>query len=681
LFITFSHLVATTTFVVKATTVVDVEEKGDAAINEIEEDLKVSVTSYGMDENGEIVIDRTINSTQEDMSSIGTTDDSEIIEETYREASNTISDSSVLETPEESVQKNDDAEIEDGIGMLAGENILENMDGSTSDSHSETIENDMEEKINKPSDESQEEEAENDTISALESEMKDKEVEDDVVIGTITTTQEMKVDNGEEIPPASSTLSSKNSTAPESIHDPNHESKEKLDDSSSSPPESTSKFHPEDIEDKAETEGSANNPKKAEITEVEGEQEDTPEMDTTSNGTQLEDEAQGQDENLSSVSEDQQTDDGLELDLDIEAPEVKTIEDESGEGDDVTDQAMIINDENTKDVISEARPLKDHRETETADTNIHEIPTAVTTEVYRGEPWGQYRSTRRIPDLELLRLVFENANKTRINRASGDATSQKVVNNWQKDPLYDEILTTGEGVREPLLTDEHDQKFLDYRSQLLGENDGAASINQSSKSKATNDNEEERQNARGNDNDSNSNSADVNSEFGEGLDDIDKFFEGVNPPDELDVGYGSSIQDVLIDKGKHILLKKIRGVARWLQIGWQTMGRKLEERISQFQLPFQKAEGTTNAESDVNEGAVNSSKGMISNEQRDRIVKNAQEALISAWKVGKQTIELISDLVDGLLDRFDGRNENDSANFEDFNGFDLDNLAKFSPPA
>ena len=38
------------------------------------------------------------------------------------------------------------------------------------------------------------------------------------------------------------------------------------------------------------------------------------------------------------------------------------------------------------------------------------------------------------------------------------------------------------------------------------------------------------------DNTTSSATHDANSDFVEGLDDIDKFFEGVDPPDELDVG-------------------------------------------------------------------------------------------------------------------------------------------------
>lgn len=51
----------------------------------------------------------------------------------------------------------------------------------------------------------------------------------------------------------------------------------------------------------------------------------------------------------------------------------------------------------------------------------------------------------------------------------------------------------------------------------------------------------------------------ANHEFVDGLDDIGKFFEGVEPPDELDVGAsGSSIQEVLMGQTTRIIVKRIR---------------------------------------------------------------------------------------------------------------------------
>ena len=51
----------------------------------------------------------------------------------------------------------------------------------------------------------------------------------------------------------------------------------------------------------------------------------------------------------------------------------------------------------------------------------------------------------------------------------------------------------------------------------------------------------------------------VNSEFVEGLDDIDKLFEDVDPPDEFDVGAsGTSIQDVLMGQTTKIIVKRVK---------------------------------------------------------------------------------------------------------------------------
>ena len=49
----------------------------------------------------------------------------------------------------------------------------------------------------------------------------------------------------------------------------------------------------------------------------------------------------------------------------------------------------------------------------------------------------------------------------------------------------------------------------------------------------------------------------MNKELVEGLEDIAKFFEGVDPPDELDVGAdGSSIEEVLMGQSSKIILKQ-----------------------------------------------------------------------------------------------------------------------------
>lgn len=71
-----------------------------------------------------------------------------------------------------------------------------------------------------------------------------------------------------------------------------------------------------------------------------------------------------------------------------------------------------------------------------------------------------------------------------------------------------------------------------------------------------------------------------NSEFVEGLDDIDKFFEGVDVPDELDVGaVGSSIQEVLMGQGTQIVIKRLKMGFAAIQDGIMTMKVSVVESI------------------------------------------------------------------------------------------------------
>mmetsp|Transcript_54043 Transcript_54043/g.62425 ORF Transcript_54043/g.62425 Transcript_54043/m.62425 type:complete len:883 (-) Transcript_54043:108-2756(-) len=332
----------------------------------------------------------------------------------------------------------------------------------------------------------------------------------------------------------------------------------------------------------------------------------------------------------------------------------------------------------TDSVIRQAQLLGEKQEQ-------HESPTTIVISGYRGEPWGQYRSTRRLPDLELLRLIFEDANNSGTNRSKGDAKSQKVLEEWQTNPLYEENMTmeaaksakdisvVGVGAAFPI--EEQEQELYEYRTRKFGDNDdNVADYNPNAK--GTNDRKNDISSIDSNQN--KKNNADVKSEFVEGLDDIDDFFEGVDPPDELDVGFGSSIQDVLMDKGKHILLKKVRGVLRRIQTGYQMMGHNLKKRVSQFQPPFHRSKETINVASDLKADTTNSSLNTNPNKQYDK--RPIRDAIISALTVGKRTLEQTSDWVDRLLDRFDGRSDDDSTNFEDFNGFDLDNLPTLIPP-
>jgi hypothetical protein len=60
---------------------------------------------------------------------------------------------------------------------------------------------------------------------------------------------------------------------------------------------------------------------------------------------------------------------------------------------------------------------------------------------------------------------------------------------------------------------------------------------------------------------SNTINKDANREFVTGLDDVDKLFESVEVPDELDVGAdGSSMQEVLVGQALKIIMKKVKGL-------------------------------------------------------------------------------------------------------------------------
>ena len=119
--------------------------------------------------------------------------------------------------------------------------------------------------------------------------------------------------------------------------------------------------------------------------------------------------------------------------------------------------------------------------------------------------WGLYLQNERPADLDLLSMVFQD----HLNRQAGGSYESKMKE-----------------ARFPLGMGTHDEE---NEADVTSQQEGVASIKKS-----------------------------VNSEFVEGLDDIGKFFEGVDPPDELDVGAGgSSIQDVLMGQGRQILFKRI----------------------------------------------------------------------------------------------------------------------------
>lgn len=151
--------------------------------------------------------------------------------------------------------------------------------------------------------------------------------------------------------------------------------------------------------------------------------------------------------------------------------------------------------------------------------------------------WGIYSPRSNTPDMEILYQLFESRVKLNLGIESSIPESL----------LKESIFPLGMGSPEESLTSDQEK---DNNSTPDTE-----SVNSS-------------------------NSNDVNMDFVEGLDDLDKFFEGVDPPDELDVGAsGSSMQDMLMQKGKEILTKRFMLGVRFLRQGVETTKGKVLKRL------------------------------------------------------------------------------------------------------
>lgn len=125
---------------------------------------------------------------------------------------------------------------------------------------------------------------------------------------------------------------------------------------------------------------------------------------------------------------------------------------------------------------------------------------------------------------------------------------------------------------------------------------------------------------------------DANREFVTGLDEIDKFFESVSPPDELDVGAdGSSMQDVLVGQGLKIIYKRAKSIGsnvkqRFEKIVEKALPQQLlnlaredeeedEESVEDI-LNMMKGDGPLNLKKDSNTQNINNAKGSSNNDAR-----------------------------------------------------------------
>jgi hypothetical protein len=209
--------------------------------------------------------------------------------------------------------------------------------------------------------------------------------------------------------------------------------------------------------------------------------------------------------------------------------------------------------------------------------------------------WGLYLQNERPADLDLLYLVFQD----HLNRLAGGSYQSKVTE-----------------ARFPLGMGSDDEE---NEADMLLKREGVARIKKS-----------------------------VNSEFVEGLDDIDKFFEGVDPPDELDVGAGgSSIQDVLMGQGRQILFKRIRLAFQMIRRAVASTKNKIGSTWTSLVTRFRSEDGKFTVKK---EDFVDAAKGL--------------------WNFCVAAFRLIVKFIDDLLEGDDGS--------DDLDDFELDFKSKIN---
>jgi hypothetical protein len=191
---------------------------------------------------------------------------------------------------------------------------------------------------------------------------------------------------------------------------------------------------------------------------------------------------------------------------------------------------------------------------------------------YSGSPWGLCQSQKNMPDMDLLYLVF----KDRIRKELGIPLEASY-----KEAIF------------PLGVGSEDEVEIVGSAQDIP----------------------------------------IESDF-EGLDDIDKFFEGVDPPDELDIGAGSSMQDVLMQKGSRILVKRVKLGVRFLRRVVSAMKAKLSKRFT-------------------------TEDGKFTITQQD-----LKEAAMGIWVTSRKVVQKIFDLVDDLIEGGDEDDDDGALNLD-----------------
>lgn len=262
-----------------------------------------------------------------------------------------------------------------------------------------------------------------------------------------------------------------------------------------------------------------------------------------------------------------------------------------------------------EDQLEQQQTLTSHSEVLQVKNNINSFGQLQ----YKGEPWGYYRQTRRLPDFDLLHLLFQDLSTPGKFKLENPSEMFEKLEKMEKDPLFDDSQTSD-------LSEKPSDSNLQWRAASKGE-DNTQDVNLHLNSDLA---------------------SDANFDFVEGLDDLGKFFEGIDPPDELDIGAsGLSIQEVLVGKGREILVKKVVQLTYAVKIAWNRLTRIVNK------ITTRKDTGR-----EENDGDGNPRKKWL------------DELAVKAWNLLKAGAERIVDLVDRVVDRFDGDEDDDASNVD-----------------
>jgi len=181
---------------------------------------------------------------------------------------------------------------------------------------------------------------------------------------------------------------------------------------------------------------------------------------------------------------------------------------------------------------------------------------------------------------------------------------------------------------------------------------------------------------------SNSNNKEANREFVDGLDEIDKLFEEVEVPDELDVGAdGSSMQDVLVGQGLKIIWKRAKLVSKGIKSKVDDIATSVKGLYIKLQLNDNEDEEENDLTidslldmnsklKDGNEAKSQSFKGtdhtkLTDNEEDNEdfpLIKSPQAKKIIKWS--KRKLKQVRHILDDLLSIF-GEEEDDEDDLGD----------------